>query len=183
MRRQLIALITFGIGQQIHLQRAGLVEIQRDLQIPYRPRGQLVSNAFDTAEIELEIEHFKVENGAVQRLGIANPSQITLDLFRLVTLMTTNGFQLTADTAGDLAQRGLGIEVHFDRQYVDHRAIGAQRSRTGAAHKDETGAETAVAAQARHPQRHQRQRHIRHAELLRAGVHQLGKILTIAQLR
>ncbi|MOA10225.1 hypothetical protein D3C78_1301070 [compost metagenome] len=92
MRRQLIALITFGISQQIDLQRTGLVEVQRNLQITDRPGGQLMGDAFDTAEVQLEIEHLKVEYRAVQRLGIANSPQIALHLLRLVALMAANGF-------------------------------------------------------------------------------------------
>ncbi|MNI19498.1 hypothetical protein D3C73_729350 [compost metagenome] len=125
MRRQLIPLITLGIGQQIDLQRAGLIKIQRNLQVTHRPGGQLMGNAFDIAKVQLEIEHLKVENGAIQRLGITDPPQITLHLLRLVTLMATDAFQLTADIAGNLAQRRLRIEVHFDRQHVNHRAVGA----------------------------------------------------------
>ncbi|MOA42772.1 hypothetical protein D3C78_1648520 [compost metagenome] len=96
--------------------------------------------------------------------------------------MATDAFQLTADIAGNLAQRRLRIEVHFDRQHVNHRAVGAQCSRAGATHKDKAGAEAGVTAQARHPQRHQRQRHICYAELLLTGVHQLAKVLAVAQL-
>ncbi len=144
------------------------VDKQRNLQIAHRPGGQIVSDAFDTGEIQLVIEHFEVEDRAVQRFAVADAPQIALHLFGVVALMAAHRFQLAADAGGGLIQRGLRLEMHLHRQHVDHRPGGAQGGRSGTAHEDKTGAETRLAAQARYPQRHQRHRHIGGVQLLRA---------------
>ena len=183
VRLQFLAAVTLGVGQQLHLQLMVFVDKQRNLQIAHRPGGQIVGNAFDTGEIQLVIEHFEVEDRAVQRFAVADAAQIALHLFGVVALMAAHRFQLAADAGGSLIQRGLRLEVHLHRQHVDHRAGSAQGGRSGAAHKDKTGAEARLAAQARYPQRHQRHRHIGGVQLLLcATLHQFGEGLRIAAL-
>ncbi len=183
MRLQFLAAVTLGVGQQLNLQLMVFVDKQRNLQIAHRPGGQIVSDAFDTGEIQLVIEHFEVEDRAVQRFAVADAPQIALHLFGVVALMAAHRFQLAADAGGGLIQRGLRLEMHLHRQHVDHRPGGAQGGRSGTAHEDKTGAETRLAAQARYPQRHQRHRHIGGVQLLlRAALHQFGESLRIAAL-
>ncbi len=69
----------------------------------------------NAVQVQLEVEQLKVEYRPVKRLGVADATQIALDLLGVVALMLAQALELCGDAMGQLGHGGLGRYLHLHR--------------------------------------------------------------------
>ena len=153
-------IVALFIGEDLNAQPPLLVREQCQLQIVHRAGGQRMGDGLHAVEIQLIIEHFDVEHRAKQGFIPCGTPAVAHDLFGVVALVATHFFQLVCQAQRQFRQALLRIDVHRQRQHVEHRAGRGQRSGPHAAHKDKPGGVVQPSGESPQPQRHQRKRQI-----------------------
>ncbi len=143
--------VALGVAEQLDVQRAAGLQVEGDLQVAHRPRGQFVGDARHPGEIQGEIEQLEVDDRPGQGLGIARPAEIAGDLLGVVALVTTYLLELGGQHRGQLRQRLAVGRAHAQGQDVERRPTRLERYRAHAPHEDETGAEGRLSAEAGEP--------------------------------
>ncbi len=154
LQRRLV--VTLLIGEDLNAQATLLVREQRQFEIVYRAGCQRVGDGLHADEIQLIIKHLDVQHRAEQGFVARGLPAVAHDLLGVVTLMATHFFQLVRQTQRQFRQALLRMNVHRQRQDIEHRAGRGQRGRPHAAHKDKPGGVVQPSGQAAQPQRHQR---------------------------
>ncbi|MNP25821.1 hypothetical protein D3C76_1186440 [compost metagenome] len=91
--------------------------------------------------------------------------------------MATHLFHLPGQALGQLRQRLLSVDVHRQRQHVQHRPGSGERRGAHPAHKDKPGGIVHASGQTGEPQGHQRQSEVGALDL--AGTGELAEGVTI----
>ena len=115
------------VGEDLQRQPAGLIREQRQLEIVDRAGGEGVGHCLHTIDIQLVIKDFDVQHRAEQRFVPCRFAAVANDLFGVIALMAAHLFQLSGEAHRQVRQRLLGVNMHRQRQDIEHRPRRGQR--------------------------------------------------------
>ena len=115
------------VGEDLQRQAAGLIGEQRQLKIVDRAGGESMGHRLDAVDIQLVIKDFDVQHRAKQRFVPCRFAAVADDLLGVIALMAAHLFQLSGEAHRQVRQRLLGVNMHRQRQDIEHRPRRGQR--------------------------------------------------------
>ena len=127
MATQLGFIVPGLVSEDLQRQPAGLIREQRQLEIVDRAGGEGVGHRLDAVDIHLVIKDFDVQHRAEQRFVPGRFAAVADDLLGVIALMAAHLFQLRGEAHRQIRQRLLGVNMHRQRQDIEHRPRRGQR--------------------------------------------------------